>query len=119
MWSAILHLFVEFSGDCPSSVHEQHHPGAIHTQLKQFDVIIKPILYGSDVWGACMLTNVNTLFKRVHSKVCKYILQVNKIASNFAVRSELGRYPLYINIRTSFYYLNTLLDSQKYITPNL
>jgi hypothetical protein len=95
---------------------------SVNTHIKLFDVLIKPILlYGSDVWGAymykyknnkgsldCMLTDVNMLTEKLHSKVCKYVLQVNKNASNFAVRSELGRYPLFINIisRLVNYYVN-------------
>ena len=55
-----------------------------------------------------MLKNVNILFEKIHSKSCKYILQVNTNASNFAVRSELGRLPLFINIisRMVNYYVN-------------
>lgn len=101
---------------------------SVNTQLKLFDLIIKPILlYRSGVWGAyiykhkntkgsldCILENVAILFEKVHSKVCKYILQVNKRASNFTVRSELGRFPLVINIISrmfNYYVICSLVDT--------
>ena len=95
---------------------------SVNAQFKLFDSMIKPILlYGSEVWGAymhkfannllslkCMLLNVNTLAERLHSRFCKFVLQVNKYASNIAVRCESGRYPLLISIicRVLKYYLN-------------
>ena len=112
----------------------------VNTQLKLFDAVIKPImLYGCEVWGAylfkyknnldslnSMLKDVNILMEKLHTKVCKKILQVHKNANNYAVRCELGRYPLFINVMSRLinYYINicdrdkhslvlTALDSHK------
>jgi hypothetical protein len=101
---------------------------SVNTQLKLFDVMIKPILlYGSDVWGAymykyknnkcslnCIIKNVNTWMEKVHSKICKYVLRVHKNTNNFAVRCELGRYPLFVNIisRMINYYNNICMRNE-------
>lgn len=49
----------------------------------------------------------NTLVEKLHSKVCKQILNVHKTTSNYGVRLELGRMPLYVNIisKTLKYYI--------------
>ena len=91
----------------------------VSAQLRLFDYVIKPILlYGSEVWGAYVyrfnndiniyLEDVKSLFEKLHSKICRYILQVNKQASNYAVRLELGRLPLFVNIMCKMlkYYVN-------------
>lgn len=92
----------------------------VGTYIKLFDTLIKPVLlYGAEVWGAylfkmqnnslpSMLQNVTTLIEKLHSKFCKHVLLVNRKASNYAVRWELGRYPLFINIVCSVlkYFVN-------------
>ena len=87
----------------------------INTSIHIFDHTIKPILlYGSEIW-ACSLpkkTSIDDLFdfnkiarsfysEKLHIHFCKYILGVHKRSSNFAVFSELGRYPLQISILLS------------------
>ena len=47
--------------------------------------------------------NLEKIYKNIepeknHVKFLKYILGVHKKSSNFAVLSEFGRYPLYINV---------------------
>jgi exonuclease III len=95
---------------------------SVNTQLKLFDATIKPILlYGSEVWGGYMykfsnderliirmLTDFNVLMEKLHSRYCKLILRVNKNANNYAVRCELGRYPLIIEVMCKLlkYYVN-------------
>ena len=90
--------------------------------MKIFDSVIKPILlYGSDVWGAYLyksiyqhnsiqnaLNDVAGLIEKLHSKFCKQVLRVHKRTSNFAVRFELGRLPLFVNIvcRILKYFVN-------------
>ena len=97
--------------------------------------MISPImLYGSEVWGAYLVSNqgtdnsvtnglqeCHTLVEKLHSKVCKQILNVHKSRSNYGVRLDLGRMPLHVNIiiMTLKYYLqmnrrtcvNPLLES--------
>jgi len=81
--------------------------------LHVFDHTIKPILlYGSEIWG-CFKPFKKVLKKddisfdkiypnlfadKLHIKFCKFILGVNKKATNFAVLSELGRFPLHFDI---------------------
>ena len=69
-------------------------------------IIVKPILlYGSQVWAQELLPfeskYINKLdrlpFEQIRNKQCKYILGVRKHTSNV---SELGRFPLYINVIT-------------------
>ena len=44
----------------------------------------------------------NNLHKeKLNVKFCKYLLGVNKNASNLAIREKLGRYPLYIDVVVS------------------
>jgi exonuclease III len=95
---------------------------SVNTYLKIFDSVIKPIaLYGAEVWGAYMhktqnneinlnyvLEDVKSMVEKLHIRTCKQILQVNKHASNYAVRFELGRVPLAVNIicKVLNYYIN-------------
>lgn len=87
---------------------------SIDTYLHLYDHTIKPILtHGSEIWGmfstnsASCKKESNYCFEKIfllghselsHTKFLKYILGVNKKASNLAVMSELGRYPLYFSI---------------------
>ena len=102
---------------------------SVRAQIKLFDSVIKPVLlYGSEVWGAYMynqkgvtlasiMKDVTSYAEKLHSKVCKYVLQINKNASNYAVRCELGRYPLIIDIICKIlkYYVNIRSRSEKSI----
>lgn len=88
----------------------------IQTSLKLFDSLIKPIvLYNAEVWGMSIL-NCDKLLQDTESKTklydsilpesiqlkfCKYILGVHRLATNNAVRAELGRYPLAVDIMGS------------------
>ena len=94
----------------------------VNCYLKVFDAVIIPkLLYGVEVWGPdiyhvdpkkiCinrLLSDMSSLFEIFHSKVCKQILQVNKKSNNIAVRLELGRLPLIVNIicRVLNYFVN-------------
>ena len=78
---------------------------SIETYITLFDNIVKQIiLYASEIWGI-MANNANiekigkSLIERFHLKICKQILGVHRKATNLAVFSELGRYPLYIEIQ--------------------
>lgn len=70
---------------------------------KIFDSMISPILtYGSEVWGVYQNHDFQKWDKshteRMHLRYCKFYLGVNNKATNLACRSELGRFPLNIQI---------------------
>lgn len=68
----------------------------IDLQLKIFDSLVSPILlYGSEVLGIGKNDNI----EKVHLQFMKKILGVRITTPNFLVYGELGRYPLYINIK--------------------
>ena len=84
------------------------------------------ILYNCEIWGASLLTKseqnlVENLFhlqclqEDLHVTFMKIALGVNSKATNFAVRSELGRFPLHIKIYTvmlkCWNRLNDLIDN--------
>ena len=87
---------------------------SISTLLHLYDHTIKPIIfYDSEIWGmfspdsaSCKKINdyflektfSNDLAEKSHVKFMKYILGVNRKASNIAVMSELGRYPIFFSI---------------------
>lgn len=72
--------------------------------IKLFHQFITPILlYGAEVWGLCgrakVLKSLEALpADKVHLSFCKFVLGINKKASNLATRGELGAYPLYITV---------------------
>ena len=86
---------------------------SLKTSMHVFDHTIKPILlYGSEIWGSF---NTNTpkfrngpldfdkvynklVSDKLHVKFCKQILGVHKKTTNFAVLSELGRFPIHFDI---------------------
>ena len=79
-----------------------------------FDHTIQPILlYGSELGGtfnplsAKIKRHPDLSFEQIynnleceslHMKLCKYILGVNQKSTNFAIRSELGRFPIHLTI---------------------
>ena len=101
---AYFKLRKDFLSFCPS----------IKTSLNVFDHTIQPILlYGSELWGtfnplsAKIKRHPDLSFDQIynnleceslHMKLCKYILGVNQKSTNFAVRSELGRFPIHLTI---------------------
>ena len=87
----------------------------VHTSMHVFDHTIKPILlYGCEIWGTFNPFSAkfrngfedlcfdqiysNQKAEILHQKFCKFILGVHKKSVNYAVLSELGRFPLYFNI---------------------
>ncbi len=83
--------------------------------LHVFDHTVRPILlYGSEIWGACDFTKAsiqrNTVEykiekaytdlpqERLNLRICKFLLGLPQCAPSDAVRGELGRFPLYIDI---------------------
>ena len=94
------------------------------TSIHIFDHTIKPIvLYGCEIWGNFNSNTArfrnetlspyriysNLICEKLHTKFCKFILGVHKKPTNFAVLSELGRFPLYYDIiKSIFHYWNRL-----------
>ena len=85
----------------------------IKNSLHVFDHTVKPILlYGSEIWGyfnshkarfkkddlPIDQIHLNLLCEKLHIKFSKFVLGVNKKATNFAVLSELGRFPIHFDI---------------------
>ena len=86
------------------------------TIQKLFGALVRPILmYNCEVWGAFLKSKSNnTSFEKflanwfddklhhelLHNRLCNHLLGVHSKASNFAVRGELGCYPLNICLYT-------------------
>jgi hypothetical protein len=72
--------------------------------IKLFHRFITPIaLYGAEVWGMCGRANALKSLEalpaeKVHLSFCKFVLGINRKASNAATRGELGAYPLYVTV---------------------
>ena len=65
-----------------------------------FDIMIKPILlFSSEMWGYMMKENSKN--EKALLRFCKHILGVHRNATNCAVLSELGVYPLKIDSQVS------------------
>ena len=90
----------------------EHHKPKIRTLLHVFDHTIKPVLlYGSEIWGMFSADKLNKLkdsyfnrlcydlaAEKIHTKFCKYVLEVGRRSTNIAVLGELGRYPLFLEV---------------------
>ena len=68
-------------------------------------------MYGSEIWGVFddnKLKQKNDSYftklcndfiaEKLHTKVCKYVLEVSRHSTNLAVMGELGRYPLMLEV---------------------
>lgn len=89
-----------------------HNPD-VKTSIHVFDHSILPILlYGCEIWGyfntlTARLRNesipLDTVYSKIeceklHIKFCKRVLGVHQKSTNFAVLSELGRFPIHYQI---------------------
>ena len=97
---------------------------SVKTSLHVFDHTIKPILlYGCEVWGGFnsftarfrnTLPSLDKIYSKLkceslHIRFCKFILGVHSKCTNFAVLSELGRFPLHFDIlKQMLVYMNRL-----------
>ena len=85
------------------------------TIQKLFGALVKPILiYNYEVWGVFLKSESNTSFETfqanlfddqlhhelLHNRLCEHLLGVHSKASNFAVKGELGCYPINICLYT-------------------
>jgi len=77
--------------------------------IKLFNNLVVPILrYGCEVWTPYLMKGLNennfshicdsSTVEKIHNKFCKYLLGVHRKASNVAVKGELGRFPLLIEL---------------------
>ena len=84
---------------------------SIKCLLDLFDKMIKPILlYGCEVWG---FSN-NDILEKLHLKFCKILLNLKTSTPSYMVYGELGRYPIYIDIkiRTVCYWARLIVGKQ-------
>ena len=68
--------------------------------IRRFDSLIKPILlYASYFWGCFefFTWDKNPIKKKLNTKMCKYILGLKKQVSNVTAKTEMGRYPIFID----------------------
>ena len=90
------------------------------TIQKLFGALVRPILlYNCEVWGAfsqAILFDDKLHHELLHNRFCKHLLGLHSKASNFAVRGELGCYPINICLYTRLLnFFSILLKSLKAI----
>ena len=101
LFDKALRAFYKFKGLQPQN--------NVRQALKLFDCLILPIVsYASVVWGPLYAKKMNqenlydfcnkSPIEKLNLKLCKFLLGVHSKSTNDAVRGELGRYPLLINI---------------------
>ena len=67
--------------------------------LKLFDSLVKPILlYGCDIWGSAAI-NSNIVTNKFMNKFYRTLLGVPPNTSTAGIHSELGRFPISVNIQ--------------------
>jgi hypothetical protein len=88
---------------------------SINTLLHVYDHTIQPIaIYGGELWGLANFTEKSKgshlydiykdwEFEKINIKFYKYILGLNKRTTNLAVLAELGKFPAYISVVSSFF----------------
>lgn len=62
----------------------------VNSQYDLFVDIVKPILYGSEIWG---LSNTD-MIERVQVTFCLLLLNTKKSTPSFMIYSKLGIYPM-------------------------
>jgi hypothetical protein len=100
----------------------------VHTAIHLFDHTVKPVLlYASEIWGSIdpnlrkIKNNPDLKLERgyeklmaekLHLKMCRNILGVNNKTALPAIRGEMGRFPIYIDVTLNILkYLNHLKNS--------
>ena len=89
----------------------------LRSENKIFDAAITPILtYGVEICGIFSKFDFEkwdqTPIEKVHLRFCKIFQGLNRKASNFAVRGEMGRTPLQIIIIKKILIYNLYLNSK-------
>ena len=104
------------------------------TIQKLFRALVRPVLlYNCEMWGAFLKSKSNTSFEKfqailfddklhhglLHNRLCKHLLGVHSKASKFAVRGELGCYPINTCLYTRLLkFFSILLKSLKALIEN-
>lgn len=104
---------------------------SIKTYVHLFNHCIKPIItYGCENWAVNILTpkrqllSLYDIFKeweieKLHVKFCKYLLGVSKTCTNIGVISELGSFPIYLDVlKQIFMYWHRLENSASNLLSN-
>ena len=94
---------------------------SILTTFRLFDSLVKPIiLYNSDFWGMCSLSQrLQNSAERLCAKFYKDLLGVSPRTSNTAVHLELMRYPISIDAQKNCLNNWLRITSQKKCNPLL
>ena len=91
--------------------------------MKLFEQLIQPIcLYGSELWGAYSLKTVEhhkfiesmekLACEKLNMSFCRFLLGVHKKAQQSAIRGELGRAPLAVDIIANMMKYNDYLEAK-------
>ena len=85
---------------------------------KIFDTAIVPILtYDAEIWGMFSKLDFEkwdkTQSEKVHLRYCKLFLGLNRKASNYAARGEMGRFPPQLTILKQILKYNLYLNSKE------
>ena len=91
---------------------------SLRSANKIFDTAIVPILtYGAEIWGMFSKLDFEKWDKRqsekVHLRYCKLFLGLNRKASNYAARGEMGQFPLQLIILKQILKYNLYLNSKE------
>lgn len=87
-------------------------------KCKLFDALVTPILnYGAEVWGMYEAKDVEML----HTKFCRWTLNVKKSTNLSGLYGELGRSPLNINRKIIMirYWIKLLRSDDNFIPKNI
>ncbi len=88
---------------------------SVKVLLKLFDTMVQPILtYGSEIWGVfgwrknsfpCIRNYVlgNHIYEKLHNKLCKQALGIDRYTPDDISKSELGRLPIMYKIISLIY----------------
>ena len=67
--------------------------------IKLFDSLVKPVLlYGCEIWGS-IVANPNNVINKFVNKFYKTLLGVPQHTSTAGIHAELGRFPIFTNIK--------------------
>ena len=91
---------------------------SLRSANKIFETAIVPILtYGAEIWGMFSKLDFEkwdkTQSEKVHLRYCKLFLGLNRKASNYAARGEMGQFPLQLTMLKQILKYNLYLNSKE------